>query len=179
MPAAPGDSALSAAELAAARVQMLALVRRICPRWLADQAEDIVQTALLSVLQHQKRGGEDPLTPASYLMRAAHNALIDEVRRRFRRPTEIQGDPMDLKPAVSPNPTPDDRASSLEIDRGIRGCLASLPRARRIAVTLHLLGYSLRETGEGFGWTPKRTEHLIYRGLEDIRRCLTRKGLAP
>jgi len=158
---------------------MLALVRRICPPWLADQAEDIVQNAILGVLQRHRRGGEELRTPSSYLMRAAHNALIDEVRRRFRRPSEVQGDTMELKPAVSPAPAPDDRASSIEIDQGIRGCLASLPQARRLAVTLHLLGYSSREAGQELGWTAKRAEHLTYRGLEQMRRCLTGKGLAP
>jgi RNA polymerase sigma-70 factor (ECF subfamily) len=28
-------------------------------------------------------------------------------------------------------------------------------------------------------WSPKRTENLVYRGLADLRGCLTSKGLKP
>jgi hypothetical protein len=28
-------------------------------------------------------------------------------------------------------------------------------------------------------WSVKRTEHLVYRALRDLRRCLATKGLRP
>jgi DNA-directed RNA polymerase specialized sigma24 family protein len=46
---------------------MLAVARRACPRWLADQAEDIVQNAMLRVMNARRKSGEDPDAPASYL----------------------------------------------------------------------------------------------------------------
>jgi RNA polymerase sigma-70 factor (ECF subfamily) len=29
------------------------------------------------------------------------------------------------------------------------------------------------------GWTEKKAENLVYRGLADLRRCLSAKGLRP
>jgi RNA polymerase sigma-70 factor (ECF subfamily) len=84
---------------------------------------------------------------------------------------------LDRVPSVRPDP--ESAASALEVDRGIRACLGALAAPRRRAVTLHLLGYSLAETAEALGGTLKRSEHLIYRGLDDMRRCLVRKGIEP
>jgi RNA polymerase sigma-70 factor (ECF subfamily) len=170
---------LTAEELAAVRRRMLAVVSRACPRWLADQAEDIVQTALVRVMRAQERSGEKPEAPASYLMRAAHTATIDEIRRQFRRPEISEGKSSMVERSPSPLPHPEREAAAREIDRGIRDCLIGLARPRRRAVTLYLLGHSLKETGRLLGWSPKRAEHLIYRGLADLRSCLSAKGLKP
>ncbi len=79
---------------------MLGLVTRVCPRWLVDQAEDIVQTALTRVLDHGRRRG-NPAVSTSYLMKAAHNAVIDEIRRKFRRPEVAEAETGDLEMAAS------------------------------------------------------------------------------
>lgn len=176
----PGpDAPITADQLPDIRRRLLAVVFRVCPGWLTDQAEDIVQTAMTSVLNLQRKSGESFACNASYLMAAVHNATVDEVRRRFRRPqivdTEDAG--LDMTPAGLPHP--EDEALAREISQGIRDCLRRLARPRRIAVTLHLLGYSRGDAASTSGWSPKRAEHLIYRGLADLRTCLTRKGLKP
>jgi RNA polymerase sigma factor (sigma-70 family) len=160
------------------RGQLLALVRRISPRWLAGEAEDLVQSALLKVLDRLDRGGENQAVTSSYLMRAAYCVAVDEMRRRFRRPevARAEGDP---EPPSADLARPDRQAGAREVDRGIRACLAALSGPRRAAVTLYLLGYSLKETGEACGWSGKRAEHLVYRGLGALRRCLAAKGLRP
>ena len=76
-------------------------------------------------------------------------------------------------------PAPDAAAHGREIGRVIRDCLALMKEERRTAVTLHLLGHSVPETGRLLGWAGKRAENLVYRGLADLRDCLTGKGLAP
>jgi RNA polymerase sigma-70 factor (ECF subfamily) len=158
---------------------MLAVARRACPRWLADQAEDIVQAAILRVMKARQKSGEDPDAPASYLMRAVHTATIDEIRRQFRRPEVSEGASSMVERSPSPFPHPEMRTAAKEIDLGIRDCLARLARSRRRAVTLYLLGHSMREAGQMLGWTPKRAEHLVYRGLADLRTCLSAKGMKP
>ena len=64
--------------------------------------------------------------------------------------------------------------TSREIDRGITDCLGRLPQPRRLAVTLFLQGYTVPEAGRLLGWTTKKTEHLVSRGLEGLRGCLSR-----
>ena len=112
-------------------------------------------------------------------MNAAHNAVIDEIRRKFRRPEVAEAETGDQDMVASPAARPEQEVESLQIDRGIRDCLSNLARPRRRAVTMHLLGYALDEIGVSLGWKRKRTEHLVYRGLADLRTCLSGKGLAP
>lgn len=170
---------LEPAEFASIRPQLLSLVRRTCPRWLADQAEDIVQSAMLSVLDRIRNEGGSFEVSSSYLMRAAHNAAVDEVRRRFRRPEVAADDESPLDEREASTPGPDREVATQEIDKAIRGCLGGLELARRAAVMLFLFGYSLADTERMSGWTRKRAEHLTYRGLADMRRCLTEKGIEP
>lgn len=50
---------------------------------------------------------------------------------------------------------------------------------RWLAVTLHLQGHSVPEVGALLAWTVKKAENLVYRGLADLRSCLSSKGLQP
>jgi RNA polymerase sigma-70 factor (ECF subfamily) len=178
-PSGASTRPLEPADIASLRPRLLALVRKVSPRWLADQAEDIVQTAIVSVLEHLRAAGGNSAVSSSYLMRAAHNAAVDEIRRRFRRPEIGAGDDMEIQELRSDAPGPGEEAEAREIDRALRACLAGLARPRRAAVTLFLLGYSLAETEQLSGWSRKRAEHLTYRGLAAVRQCLSQKGIAP
>jgi predicted nucleic acid-binding protein len=64
-----------------------------------------------------------------------------------------------------------------QLARAIEECLKTLIRPRRLAVTLYLQGHRIKETARLLGWNEKRTENLIYRGREDLRECLQKKGL--
>ena len=52
-----------------------------------------------------------------------------------------------------------------------------MKRERRLAVTLYLQGHSVPAAARLLEWTAKRTENLVYRGLADLRECLTAKGM--
>ena len=80
-------------------------------------------------------------------------------------------------PAAGPDPA--ERAAAEEIGRAIRACLARLLPNRRLAVTLYLQGHTGPETASILGWSLKRAENMIFRGLADLRACLTRRGITP
>ena len=164
-------------ELLRRRLQRAAA--RICRGPLVIHVEDIVQTALMRVVEGIARGEVKPDIPSSYLSRAAYSVLVDEVRRQRRRrevPMTETTRPQ-LPPHAEGNP---ERASAdLEIRRGLRDCLAGLIRPRRLAVTMHLQGHSIRESARLLDWPPKRIDNLVYRGLDDLRRCLSKKGITP
>jgi RNA polymerase sigma-70 factor (ECF subfamily) len=174
---APAESRWTALAAAMARA-----VRRQCPSWLSDHAQDIAQMALAKVMAAERREGERPLTPF-YLHRVAHSALVDEIRRRKRRP-EV---PLESAPEagqaepVEPRATgdPESSASFRELGDAVRDCLASANRDRRLAVTLYLQGHTVPETARILGWDNKRAENLVYRGLADLRQCLMGKGHRP
>lgn len=74
-------------------------------------------------------------------------------------------------------PDPERRIASREIGEGIRACLVDMIEPRRLAVLLHLHGFGLKESAGVLGWSQKRTDNLLYRGLADLRKCLAAKGL--
>ena len=159
------------------RARLAAAVRRTCPIWLLPSAEDIVQSALMRVLGAvKKREGELDLS-ALYLEKAAYCATMNEIRRHRRRHEEQATEEQMLQVAAARD-DPETSAEAGEITRALSRCLTVLVDSRRRAVTLHLLGHTIPETGALLGWSAKRAENLVCRGLVDLRRCLTAKGLA-
>lgn len=150
-------------------------VRRVCPRWLSAQADDIVQAALIKVVEVAADGAE--LHPG-YLWRAAYSAVVDEIRRQRRR-REVALDGLPEEPQRMHAADPERAAAGAEIGRAVQCCLLRLCEPRRLAVTLHLQGHTVPEAGRILGWSAKRVENLVYRGLADLRRCLASKGLKP
>ncbi|MCU0223376.1 MAG: RNA polymerase sigma factor [Acidobacteria bacterium] len=167
------------ADCEALRSQLTRSVRRVCPVWLADRAEDIVQAALIRVVELRSRAETPSPLPASYLWKVAYTATIDEIRRvRKEREVPIEA----LQPAVDEpvdgsDPLRD--ASLRELGRGLQHCLARLIEPRRLAVGLHLLGHSAAEIATIAGWDGKRSRNLLHRGLGDLRRCLAARGITP
>jgi RNA polymerase sigma-70 factor, ECF subfamily len=163
---------------------MARAVRRQCPWWLRDHAQDIAQAALMKVMALAGRSeGERPLT-SFYLHRVAHSALVDEIRRRRRRhevALEVVTDAGEERPVAEPRAhgDPEQDASYRQLGTAVRACLAAMKRERRLAVMLYLQGHSVPDAARLLGWTVKRTDNLVYRGLADLRHCLVRKGHRP
>jgi RNA polymerase sigma-70 factor (ECF subfamily) len=175
----PAEKTFSDEECERLRGQLERAVHRVCPRWLADGSEDLVQAAMMKVMEIQRRSEEDREFKASYLWKVAHSALVDEIRRhRRRREAPLEDDGLDGGPATV-SPGPDRRTAAREVARGIAECLARLVRPRRLAVVLYLQGHSVPEAAELLSWGNKRTENLVYRGLADLRECLDQKGMKP
>jgi RNA polymerase sigma-70 factor, ECF subfamily len=163
----------------ALRRQLMAVLGRICPPWLAERREDLVQAALLKVMEIEQRREGETLWTAFYLGRVAHSALVDEIRRRRRRPEEPLEETAEAAAPAAETADPERGTLGRELGRGLRDCLAALVEARRRACTLHLLGHGTSEVARLLGWEAKKAENAIYRGLADLRLCLEKKGLAP
>ena len=154
-------------------------VRRVCPGWLSDRSEDIIQASIIRVMEISRRSEGKREFASSYLWRVAYSALVDEIRR-LRRLQEI---PLEDEGGEAPlphwDPDPERVAAGTELGKGIQDCLARLIAPRRRAVTLYLLGHTVPEAAQLLGWNNKRTENLVYRGLDNLRECLKSKGLKP
>lgn len=158
------------------RRQLVRAVERTCPRWLAAEADDLVQNAMIRVLEIRRRREGEAEFSSFYLRRAAYSVVVDEIRRRRRRgevPLEAEGEE---PPVPAGRPDPERVSEGRELGRAIRECLGTLVRPRRLAVTLHLQGHRIKEVGQLMAWGAKKAENLIYRGLADLRRCLEEKG---
>lgn len=173
----PGSTDL---DLTVLRQDLKRAVAQTCPRWMSDRSEDIIQVALMRVVEiYRKREGNAEFS-AFYLRKAAYSAVIDEIRRLRRRqevPLEDESSEVRFDPATE-TPDPERAAAAKETGQAIRDCLGRLVSARRSAVTLNLQGHSVPEIGRLLGWTTKKAENLVYRGLADMRGCLDAKGVA-
>lgn len=157
-------------------------VARLCPRWLSARRDDLVQIAVMRVMQMAERRdsadeGNDALA-SSYLYKVAYSVLVDEIRRCRLRP-ETDLDEATVAPVAVATEDPERTAASREVGRAIQACLAAMKRERRLATTLHLQGHSVPEAARLLDWAAKQTENLVYRGLADLRKCLLARGIRP
>lgn len=152
--------------------------RQVVPKHMACQRDDIVQMALMKILRSGKVEDETVLNN-SFLYRVCHSVLVDEIRRQKRRKeTSIEPESHD-PPATNAHSNPETSTGGVEIGLEIVDCLSQITKTRRRAVTLYLQGHTVPETAERLGFTVKKAENLVYRGLSDLRTCLRKKGLEP
>lgn len=164
-------------EYARMRAKLVQAIRYYCPGWLSEVSEDLVQTALVSVLEARKNKGDEREVPSAYLYKAAYSALVNEIRQRRRR-NETSLDPEAHAP-IEVLANSGGGLTAKELGEAIQNCLDRALRDRKLAVTLHLQGYTIEEAAGLLKWSRKRTENLIYRGLADLRHCLTAEGITP
>lgn len=139
-------------------------VARICPPALAASRDDLVQAAHLRLLEIDARGEHPAPRSPSYLWQVAYTAVVDELRRLRRKALPL----LDEEPRAA--------QESPELRRDLRACLDGLLAARRSAVVLHLQGFGAGEIATMLSLKAKSAQNLIYRGLADLRGCLSAKG---
>lgn len=156
------------------RARLASAVQRVCPSWMSDQAEDLVQMSLMRIL----RGYADAELNGSFLHRVAHSVVIDEIRRKKRR-NEVHITPSLPERMRSDLPSPEGLARGNQLGEAILACLAELLPNRRRAVTLHLQGHSVPDIAQILAFDRKQAENLVCRGIKDLRVALEGRGLQP
>lgn len=162
----------------ALRGDLLRCVRAVCPVWLGAEAEDICQQAMVKVVATLERGDMPSPVPPRYLQRIAYSATVDELRRRRVR-SHDRADDDGVRAAATDEADPEERILLGEMGRDMAACLQQLDQHRRLAIALHLQGLIREEVARALGWTIKQAENRIYRGLGNLRRCLSSKGHSP
>ena len=162
------------------RQKLTVAVRSICPKWMRNCQDDLIQAGMMAVMRIDRKSEEDTTFHASYLRKVAYSAVVDEIRRlRSRKevPLETMGEQSVSMPTRSLDP--DRRYEGRQVGAAIRECLEKLIEPRRLAVTLHLLGYKQPQIAERMGWTHKRASNLVFRGLQNLRSCLSAMEVTP
>lgn len=179
-PSRPRGAAVDEAEIEKLRERLERAVTQVCPSWMAVQADDLVQISILRVLDIVAKSEHQRTFNASYLYRVAYSALVDELRRaHWRREVPIENEKAEPMPIEEVAVNPEDRAASRQLGDAITDCLHQLINSRRRAVVLHLHGHSAAESARLLGRGLKQVRNLVYRGLADLRACLSKKGLNP
>lgn len=149
--------------------RLLSVMRRLSPPWLANDVDDLVQAAQLKIF---RRGDVVEELDSTFLYRVGHSVLVDEIRRRKRR----QEVPVDTLDAPGEEVDPEAAASGRETGAVIHACLDSLGDDYRRAVTLRLQGHTVPEIGRLLHIKEKKAENLVYRGLQQLRSHLRKRG---
>lgn len=162
------------------RQRLAAAVRLVCPGWLRQFEDDLVQAGMIAVMRILERDEENRHFPASYLRKVAYSAVVDEIRRlRARKEVPLETVTETSVATHTALPAPDRRYAGRQIADAIRDCLARLVEPRKQAVTLHLLGYKKPQIARRMGWNPKRASNLVFRDLENLRACLRERKVTP
>ncbi len=157
------------------RRELVSILRRKCPGWLRGSVDDLAQEAVLRVWEIQQRSEQDRTFSSFYLRKVAYSVLVDEIRRTVRRkeePLDVEGEP---PTGASTALGPDQHLASREMGRAIVDCMGSMNRNRCRALTLRRLGHNAQEVADLLGWGLKQARNRIYRGLADLRLCLSKK----
>ena len=177
-PVSPSTDGFDARDYPELRRALFRAVARACPSWMDAHREDVVQVAMTKVIAAMEDGKPAEEIRLPYVARVAYNALVDEMRRQRRR-RALHTDDVDSlsQPMASDAPSPEQQAAHAELGGEVRDCLERMARSRRLAVVLYLEGRRATEIAKMFDWKRKQADNLVYRGLGDLRRCLTDKGI--
>lgn len=111
--------------------RVLAVCHRMC-RHRAD-AEDAAQEALIAIVRGLDRfDGRSRFSTWAY--RVTTNCCLDELRRRRRRPVDVDGEQLPERPA--PGPGPDRIVEGMEDRRALAALLDELPEEFRVPLVL-------------------------------------------
>ncbi|MGC9334470.1 MAG: RNA polymerase sigma factor, partial [Anaerolineae bacterium] len=133
-----------------------------------DTAEDLTAEVFTRMLEQLAAGYGPEHNLRAWLYRVAHNAVVDESRRRAHR----DHDPLDERAALADGDVERKTEQSIVMERA-RTALGELtPDQRAVLVLKYLEGYGNRDVAQMLGTTVGAVKALQHRGLEAMRRCL-------
>jgi RNA polymerase sigma factor (sigma-70 family) len=152
---------------------------------LGADLDDLEQEARIRLWQ-ALRGEREIVYPASYIYRIAISVTIRALRRvRARKEDALLDADSEERSAgagesalqASPGSSPAAIAERREWLAKIDLALTRLAENRRVAVGLHLQGFTTTEIGNLLGWSEAKARNLVHRGLKDLRRELAAAGM--
>ena len=137
------------------------------------QAEDLLQETMLRAWQHLRRNPSQLETLQPWLYTVARRLVIDNIRSRKSRPTEVIAD--DLR--VVPEPT--DAIDGLLTQQAMREALQQLkPEHREVLVEIYFRGSGLNEVAERLGIPPGTVKSRTHYALRTLRTALDKSAEA-
>jgi RNA polymerase sigma-70 factor, ECF subfamily len=146
----------------AVMTEMRPRLHRYCARMLgsAFDGEDVVQEALAKASQALAAGAE-VAQPEAWLLRIAHNAALDALRRRARDPVDALSDEMPDTASAA-----DSRAAS---SAALASFLALAPAQRAAVALVDVLGHSAGETAAILDTSVAAVKASLHRGRLRLR----------
>jgi RNA polymerase sigma-70 factor (ECF subfamily) len=175
MDSAMADSGLDQDGLHQLMIEARPRLHRFCARMVgsAIDGEDVVQEAMAKAMEALTAAGHID-RPESWLFRIAHNAAMDELRRRKRQGSGLAD--ADSQEIADPLATADVRVAATS---GLATFL-HLPVAQRSCVVLSdVLGYSLAEIVDIAGLSLPAVKAALHRARGRLQQLAARPAAAP
>jgi RNA polymerase sigma factor (sigma-70 family) len=140
----------------------------------APDPDDLAGEAFAQVVRdlHRFEGGERAFR--AWVMTVVHNRMLDELRRRGRRPVELLADPIGDEPGGDVETEALARLGASEVT----AVLSELSPEQQSVLLLRILGdLTIEEVARVIGKRPGAVKQLQRRGLAAARRALARKGV--
>lgn len=166
----PEIEVMAEREIADVLRSVRAVLARKFPGLPQADREDIEQEVMLK-LARMARDGKNIDHPASYLWRVVTTTALDCLEAKGRA-VSLEAHLEKAGPGGMPEGLLVASAQGeVEGRRHLESLLAGLPRKRSIVLKLHLAGLDLEESAAFLGWTKATVRHLLYRGLEQLRKA--------
>ena len=143
----------------------------------AHEPEDLTSEVFLAVFARlgTVTGGVAGLRSLTFSV--AHARLVDDLRRRSRRPLVAEYNP---ERDARSHPSSEDEALQSLGELDLLGMLSRLPEAQREVLALrHLADLSIEQVASVLGRTPGAIKQLQRRGLLAMREVLAAEGVTP
>ncbi len=142
-----------------------------------DDVDEVMQQVRIRLWHAHGDSEQIRRAPASYIYRTAVTAALDLMRRRRAQREDLKV-PIESEGEKGPStPGPDRQMESSELIEQVARAIETLPASRRPVVRMYLAGYPREEISSLLGWSESKTRNLLYRGLADLRGCLTAQGI--
>ena len=136
--------------------------------------EDVYQDIRLKIIK-KIFSAKKIRSPASYINSVVHSTLMDCLRKSRAQEEIFQFERLEtLGQAGSQKEA---RGVDTVVRRAIEEAIDSLIPSRKKALKMFLLNMTVEEIARSLNWTPIKTRTLIYRGLDDIKRKLKKRGI--
>ena len=157
------------------------LIGSVCKRFpsLCSEAEDIAQEVFLSIVRRQEHTKLKRERGDAYFAQAACNKAIDLIRKRLVRKERPLEDVVEVWLDADDPLTPEQHYESRQSYAMIRRCLELMDAPRRRAVELKILGETAKQSAKILRWTRRQVENRVFRGIRDLRDCLSFRGIGP
>jgi RNA polymerase sigma-70 factor (ECF subfamily) len=143
-----------------------------------DAIDEAIQDVRIRLWRALATAPDIQRVPATYIHRTTVSAMLDLLRRRAAR-REAETVSIEGRLALVPTSpmSADAGLAQHDVEREVADAIIAIPETRRAVVRMHLAGYSRGEIASLLGWSEAKTRNLLYRGLDDLRLALRKRGM--
>lgn len=159
--------------------QIWAAIHQRCGDLPHDRLQDLHQDIVIRLFRALSSERKIDYMP-SYVRRTVMNAVADMFRLSQRRlPEAAEGEALNEQEVVADYGVVHPESEALQRDKleQIQLFIGKLAENRRVALLLHLQGYTSTEIGELNGWTEAKARNLVSRAMIALREQLKEAGI--